>query len=78
MKNKHITIRDWLEYLDDPDIQSLLAGDIKEVDSIEDFIKIGKEMGLTHLVTDGKSAQPNVLNDIFYNEKKLSVSFKAV
>ena len=65
---KHITIRDWLEYLNDPDIQSLLAGDIK-VDSIEDFIKIGKEMGLTHLVTDGKNAQPNVLNDIFYNEK---------
>ena len=25
-------------------------------------------MGVTHLAIDGKSAQPNVLNDIFYNE----------
>ena len=36
---------------------------------VKDYIKFGKNVGLTHLVTDGKSAQPNVLNDIFYNEK---------
>ena len=70
--DKFVSNTDWLEYLDDPEgknIESLLAGDIKEIDSVEDYIKFGKKVGLTHLVTDGKSAQPRILNDIFYNEK---------
>ena len=70
--DKFVSNYDWLEYLDDPEgksIESLLAGDIKEIDSVESYIKFGKTVGLTHLVTDGKSAQPKILNDVFYNEK---------
>ena len=70
--DKFVSNTDWLEYVDDPEgknIESLLAGDIKEIDSVEDYIKFGKKVGLTHLVTDGKSAQPRILNDVFYNEK---------
>ena len=42
---------------------------LKGIDSVEDYIIFGKEVGLTHLAIDGKGAQPNVLNNIFYNEK---------
>ena len=72
LEHKFVSNTDWLEYLDDPEgknIESLLAGDIKKIDSVEDYIKFGKKVGLTHLVTDGKSAQPRILNDVFYNEK---------
>ena len=63
----------------DPDLVE--AGDIAKAieilgiesenfqDEVEDYIKFGEKVGLTHLVTDGKSAQPKILNDIFYNEK---------
>ena len=37
--------------------------------SVEDYIKSAKEDGLTHLVTDGKNAIPEILNDVFYSEK---------
>ena len=71
--NKQVSIFDWIEYIERNlggyDKSLILAGDIKEIDSVEDYIIFGKEVGLTHLVIDGKSAQPNVLNDIFYNEK---------
>jgi len=60
---------DYLEYLDDPSTESLLAGDTKGIDSMENYIRFGEKVGLTHLVTDGKNAQPIFLNDIFYNEK---------
>ena len=68
-KSSSVSVFDWMEYIDNPDMGALLAGDIKNIDSVEDYIIFGKEVGVTHLVTDGKSAQPNVLNDIFYNEK---------
>ena len=42
---------------------------LEDMGSVEDFIKFGKEVGLTHVVTDGKSAVPKILNNIFYNEK---------
>ena len=74
-----VSVFDWMEYIDNPDIKSILSGDIEGMDSVEDYIIFGKEaklyapddvsLGLTHLVIDGRSAQPNVLNDIFYNEK---------
>jgi hypothetical protein len=67
--DKLVDSRDWLKHLDNPRIESLLAGDIKEISSVEDYIIFGKKVGLTHLVTDGKSAQPKILNDVFYNEK---------
>jgi len=67
--DKLVAISNWLKYLDNPRIESLLADDIKEMDSVESYIIFGKKVGLTHLVTDGKSAQPKILNDVFYNEK---------
>ena len=68
-KSTSVSIFDWIEYQDNPNIQNILEGEIKGMDSVEDYVIFGKEVGLTHLVIDGKSAQPNVLNDIFYNEK---------
>jgi len=71
--NKQVSIFDWIEYikrnLGGYEKGKIYAGDIKEIDSVEDYIIFGKEVGVTHLVIDGKGAQPNVLNDIFYNEK---------
>ncbi len=67
--DKLVTIHDWLEESDETNVQSLLAGDIKQIDSVEDYIIFGKKVGLTHLVTDGKNAQPELINDIFFNEK---------
>jgi hypothetical protein len=68
-KNKFVSTFDWLEYVNDPNVKPILADDIQGINSVEDYIKFGGESGLTHLVTDGKSAQPKILNDIFYNEK---------
>ena len=67
--NKIVTNFDWLEYVNDPNVKSILADDIEGINSVEDYIKFGEKSGLTHLVTDGISAQPKILNDIFYNEK---------
>ena len=67
--NKLVTNFDWLEYVNDPNVKSILADDIQGINSVEDYIKFGEKSGLTHLVTDGKSATPKILNDIFYNEK---------
>ena len=67
--NKIVTNFNWLEYVNDPNVKSILADDIQGINSVEDYIKFGEKSGLTHLVTDGKSAQPKILNDIFYNEK---------
>jgi hypothetical protein len=53
-------------------IVSLFDANISAVintDSVEGYIKAAKDEGLTHLVTDGKNAEPKFLNDIFYNEK---------
>ena len=67
--NKIVTNFDWLEYVNDPNVKSILVDDIQGINSVEDYIKFGGKSGLTHLVTDGKSAQPKILNDVFYNEK---------
>ncbi|NWJ89795.1 glycosyltransferase family 39 protein [Marine Group I thaumarchaeote] len=67
--NKIVTHFNWLEYVNDPNVKSILADDIQGINSVEDYIKFGEKSGLTHLVTDGISAQPKILNDIFYNEK---------
>jgi len=59
-----------------PVLSSTISGQGKVVsdenfDSIEEYILFGIEKkGLTHLVLDGSSARPPVLNDIFYNEEK--------
>jgi len=37
-------------------------------DSINDFIKENKKLGLSHIVTDGKNHDSNFTKDIFYNE----------
>ena len=58
--NKIVTHFNWLEYVNDPNVKSILADDIEGINSVEDYIKFGEKSGLTHLVTDGKSAQPKI------------------
>lgn len=41
-----------------------------EANSLEEYIKLGKERGLTHLVLDGTKNRPNFLNDVFFHEEK--------
>jgi len=67
--NKFVATKNWLGDENDPNVKSIIIDDIQGINSVEDYIKFGKKVGLTHLVTDGKSAQPKILNDIFYNEK---------
>jgi hypothetical protein len=69
LANKIVSIEDWREQKGFISYESVLKNNIKGIDSVEDYIIFGKEAGVTHLVIDGKSAQVNVLNDIFYNEK---------
>jgi hypothetical protein len=69
VNTKLMSTFDWLEYVNDPNAKSIPANSIEEINSVEDYIKFGGKYGLTHLVTDGKSSQPKILNDIFYNEK---------
>jgi len=38
--------------------------------SLEKFIEISKNNGLTHLVVDGNNGMSQFLNDVFYNDKK--------
>jgi len=68
-EKKFVHTSDFLEYVEGTNVESILAGDIKGINSVADYIKFGKKVGLTHLVIDGKSAQPKILNDIFDNEK---------
>lgn len=39
-------------------------------DTLHEFLKESKDMGLTHIVIDGKDNRPAFLNDIFYNDSK--------
>jgi hypothetical protein len=39
-------------------------------DSLTQYIKFGKEHGLTHIVTDEHNNRPKFLNDVFYHEEK--------
>jgi len=41
----------------------------KGFESLNDYIKSGKENGLTHLVLDGSNRSPLFLNDVFYHEE---------
>ena len=41
-----------------------------DFDSLEQFIKISKEKGLTHLVIDSNQNRPNFLKDVFYEDEK--------
>ena len=41
-----------------------------EANSLQEYIQVGKEKGLTHLVLDGAKNRPNFLNDVFYHEEK--------
>jgi hypothetical protein len=67
--NKQISTQDWIKYRENSSLELIPASDMDRINSVEDYIKFGKEVGLTHLVMDGKNAQSNVLNDVFYNEK---------
>jgi len=69
LNDKQVSIFDLMEYVDNPRIESILAGNSECMDSVEEYVKFGKEVGLTHLVIDGNSAQPKFLNSVFYNEK---------
>ena len=39
-------------------------------DSLEKYIELSKDKGLTHLVVDGANNRPSFLNDVFYHEEK--------
>ena len=67
--SKFVNTPDFLDHINKINTESLLVSDIEEINSVKNYIKFGKNVGLTHLVIDGKSALPNILNDIFYNEK---------
>ena len=66
LANKIVSIEDWREQKGFISYESVLKNNIKGIDSVEDYIIFGKEAGVTHLVIDGKRAQVNVLNDIFF------------
>jgi len=38
--------------------------------SIEEFVRDGKDLGLTHLVVDDTSKKYSILDDVFYNESR--------
>jgi len=63
--------RDWRNYQENlcGCIIGNIGNDMDRITSVEEYITFGKEVGVTHLAIDGKGARPNVLNDIFYNEK---------
>lgn len=44
----------------------------KEAESVEEYIILSREQGLTHLVVDGTDKRSSYFNDLFYNEKKYS------
>tara|TARA_B100001105_G_scaffold24361_1_gene17172 strand:- start:283 stop:813 length:531 start_codon:yes stop_codon:yes gene_type:complete len=69
VEDKSITDRDWIKYRENSSLELIPANDVDEINSVEDYIKFGKEVGVTHLVTDGKGTWPKILNNVFYNEK---------
>ncbi len=42
----------------------------KEAVSVEEYIILSREQGLTHLVVDGTDKRSSYFNDLFYNEEK--------
>tara|TARA_B100000678_G_scaffold241996_1_gene213141 strand:+ start:32 stop:979 length:948 start_codon:yes stop_codon:yes gene_type:complete len=69
VEDKQISDRDWIKYRENSSLELIPANDVDEINSVEDYIKFGKEVGVTHLVTDGKGTWPKILNNVFYNEK---------
>ena len=39
-----------------------------QFDSVEEYLKFTKNLGLTHIVSDGNTSNPKILNDVFFNE----------
>ena len=39
-------------------------------ESVIDYIEVARNHGLTHIVTDGNNANPEILNELFFNESK--------
>ncbi len=48
----------------------------KNANSIEEYIDLSKEQGLSHLVVDGNDKRASYFNDLFYNEEKYSYLIK--
>lgn len=44
--------------------------------SVIEYIDVARNYGLTHIVTDGNNARPDILNDIFKNENKYPFAIK--
>ena len=48
----------------------------KSADSLEEYIKLARDQGLTHIVVDGDENRISYFNDLFHNEKKYSYLIK--
>ncbi len=42
----------------------------EEAESVEEYIILSREQGITHLVVDGTDKRSSYFNDLFYNEEK--------
>lgn len=45
-------------------------------DSVEDYMEFTQNLGLTHIITDGKMSNPKILNHIFSHENEYSYLIK--
>ena len=45
-------------------------------ESVVDYIEITRNYGLTHIVTDGNKANPEILNDLFFDENRYPFAIK--
>lgn len=45
-------------------------------ESVTDYIEIARKYELTHIVTDGNNANPAILNELFFDEKKYPYAIK--
>ncbi|MDC0171502.1 hypothetical protein OAK02_01590 [Candidatus Nitrosopelagicus sp.] len=45
-------------------------------ESVVDYIEITRNYGLTHIVTDGNNANPEILNDLFIDENRYPFAIK--
>ncbi|MFW9929018.1 MAG: hypothetical protein ACFFD1_06480 [Candidatus Thorarchaeota archaeon] len=43
---------------------------LEQFDSLEKFISLNHDKGLSHLIVDDKSTRPDFLSDVFFHEKK--------
>lgn len=47
-----------------------------KANSVSEYIDVARNYGLTHIITDGNNARPEILNDIFENENKYPFAIK--